>query len=303
ARQRPKCQLHSAPGGVARCTTPESLPDGRPACRLTPDVHAAAGMSCVDCHLHTELMGDGTARAHEGEQVEVACESCHGPVRPEGEAAWGSTRDEVTRGILRMRRDDVAPETLLRVGRRGTPLWNLRRSAEGWRLVRKLDGKVLPVKQTPRDSNHSLKGHERLSCSACHAAWAPLCSSCHTAFDSTGRQWDFGIGRETDGAWRERSEGFSFGPPLLAVRGDGKIVPAMPGMILDIEAKSLALPPVSRRLIAALDPHTTGKRARSCESCHRAAPGPDFEAGTRAGLRPLNEEERRKLASARLPKR
>lgn len=293
-----------APNAVEACAAPEALPDGRPVCRLAPDIHAAAGMSCTDCHLHTELMGDGTARAHEEDQVEITCETCHGPVGSDGERPWGEVDDEVTRGILRMRRIEIASGERLRIGKRGTPLWNLRRSASGeWTLGRKLDGVVLPVKQTPQDANHTRRGHERLSCSACHAAWAPLCTTCHTAFEPGSRQWDFGAGRETAGAWRERSEGFAFGPPLLAVRADGRIVPAVPGMILDIEARAVGGLSTSRRLIAALEPHTTGKRARTCESCHRSPPGPGFETGTRVGLRPLSEAERKRVATARLPLR
>ncbi|MBW2256703.1 MAG: hypothetical protein JRI25_19190, partial [Deltaproteobacteria bacterium] len=43
----------------AGCANPETLHDGRPACRTEADVHQVAGMGCVDCHLHTDLMGDG----------------------------------------------------------------------------------------------------------------------------------------------------------------------------------------------------------------------------------------------------
>ena len=62
-----------------------TLHDGRPACRAEADVHRLAGLSCIDCHLHTDLMGDGHEWEHEEEQVEITCEACHGPVR-EGSA-------------------------------------------------------------------------------------------------------------------------------------------------------------------------------------------------------------------------
>lgn len=287
-----------------------------PFAHAAPDVHQAAGMACIDCHLHTDLMGDGVARGHKEEQVEITCEACHGPVRAGGEAAWLDVKDEISIEIRRRedllgkgkRGESRPPDAPTRLGSRGAPVLNLLRksssslppSSSSWVLVRKLDGVELPVKQTPRDRNHTLRGHERLTCSACHAAWVPTCDSCHTSFDPAERQWDFAAGKETAGAWIEASEGFSFAPPLLGVRVDGRIVPAAPGMILDIDTSAAGGAKASRRLLAPAEPHTTGKRARTCESCHRASPQPEFEAGTRTGFRGLNAAERKRLAEAKL---
>ncbi len=71
-----------------------TLHDGRPACRAEADVHRLAGLSCVDCHLHTDLMGDGREWEHSEDQVEITCEACHGPVRG-GSRRYG---DDVGRG-------------------------------------------------------------------------------------------------------------------------------------------------------------------------------------------------------------
>ncbi len=344
-----------AKGADAACAEPVALPDGRPVCRVAPDVHQAAGMSCIDCHLHTELMGDGTARTHQEEQTEITCEACHGPVREGGEVPWREVRDQISieirereerrkeedflRGVKRGdgRAPDAgarvewaeashqalseksafatSPEAPTRLGRRGTPILNLLRnsssssfsssssSSPAWILIRKLDGVALPVKQTPHDANHTRKGHERLSCSACHTASAPRCDTCHTTFDASRTQWDFAAGKTTAGAWVERSEGFSWGPPLLGVRSDGKIVPAAPGMILDIDATAAGGGKTSRRLLAPMEPHATGKKARACESCHRAPAAPEFEAGTRTGFRDLNAAEKKRVAAARLEPR
>jgi hypothetical protein len=211
-----------------------------------------------------------------------------------------------------MRKIEPPAEARVRLGRRGTPVWNLLRdssssslslSSSGWTLVRKLDGKILPVKQTPRDADHTRKGHERLTCSACHAAWAPTCTTCHTRLDREGRQWDFAAAKETEGAWIETSEGYSWAPPLLGVRADGRIVPAVPGMILEIDASAAAGKRSARRLLSPLEPHTTGRKARTCESCHRAPPAPAFEAGTRTGFRGLDASEQRRVTSARIDDR
>jgi hypothetical protein len=252
------------------CVTQTTLLDGRSACRHEADVHRVAGMSCTDCHLHSELMGDGTLYVHQEEQVEVTCESCHGPVDGSSETTWGRIDDPITRDLLRLRGESRPPNERVRLGRRGTPLWNLRPSASEWTLVKKLDGKSRPVVQTPPDANHRMKGHARLSCSACHAASAPTCSTCHTRFEPGGEQWDFGAGGPTRGAWIEGSEGFGSAPPGLGVRADGAIGPAIPGMILDIDGGPGSGGVSSHRFFAPIEPHTTAQKARTCEGCHRS---------------------------------
>lgn len=266
---RPCPATGTGAGGGTAPSVP--LHDGRPACALPSDVHAAAGMACTDCHLHTELMGDGTRPRHEEEAVEISCEACHGPATAAsgGESTWRSVRDPVSLSLLRMRGETRPPGDPVRLGKRGTPLRNLLPDGRGGWLLAVAGGRRLAVRQTPADADHALKGHERLSCSACHTAWAPLCGSCHTSYEPAGAQWDFGAGAVRPGAWKESSSGFSWGPPALAVRS-GTIVPAAPGMVATLDATPLA-PGGARtvRLYAAVEPHTTGKKARSCSSCHR----------------------------------
>ncbi len=248
-----------------------TLHDGRPACRAEADVHRVAGLSCIDCHLHTDLMGDGREWEHEEDQVEITCEACHGPVRSESagtETTWGDVKDPISRDLLRQRGEIRPPDERVRLGRRGTPLWNLRPSGGGWVTLRKGQGVALATKQTPIDPNHVLRGHDRLTCSSCHAAWAPTCSTCHTRFESAGKQWDFARSAETTGRWVESSDGYDARPPALAVRVDGRVAPAMPGMVMDLDATAAGGPRASRRLYSSFDPHSTGRKARTCESCH-----------------------------------
>ena len=277
-----------------------TLEDGRRACRAGKDVHRDFGLGCVDCHLHTDLMGDGNAHRHKEDQVEITCEACHGPVRPGGASTWGEMADPVTKALLARRKEARLPDESVRLGRRGTPVWNLRPDGQGgWVLITKSEGKRLPVKRTPQDRNHRLKGHERLSCSACHAAWAPRCDTCHVAHDPAG-QWDFAAGRETAGKWTEESQGFSASPPALGVRADGTIVPAIPGMLMTVEPGPGLRHEV--RLYAPIEPHSTGRRARTCASCHTAeasglVAGHVPWSGTRTGFRQLDPEALTRLAA------
>ena len=173
--------------------------------------------------------------------------------------------------IIRQRGEKRAPDERVRLGRRGTPIWNLRPSGGGWVTLRKGQGVALATRQTPIDPNHVLPGHERLTCSSCHAAWAPTCSTCHTTFDAAGKQWDFAKAAETPGRWIETSDGYDARPPAIAVQADGRIAPAMPGMVMDLDATAAGGPKASRRLYSSFDPHSTGKKARTCERCHLSA--------------------------------
>ena len=66
----------------------------------------------------------------------------------------------------------------------------------------------------------------------------------------------------------ESSHGYAAKPLALAVRSDGRIAPAIPGMVMDLDATTAGGPSVSRRLYASIDPHSTGEKVRDCASCH-----------------------------------
>ncbi len=42
------------------------------------DIHAKAGMDCVDCHTSRDIMGDGYAYENLYNQIEISCADCHG---------------------------------------------------------------------------------------------------------------------------------------------------------------------------------------------------------------------------------
>ncbi len=279
------------------CASDTVLADGRTMCRIPADVHHDAGVGCTDCHLHTELMGDGHTYRHAEDAVEIRCQSCHEPVRPGLEVAWWEVQDSVTSALLRLRIQWRPDDEPVRLGRYGTPIWNLRptRGGAGWTLFRKSDGKPLEVTPTPADANHELPGHERLSCAACHTPAAPTCPTCHTRFEPGGEQWDFGAGGVRPGAWIETHEGMGSAPPLLAIGADGRIRPAIPGMVGTLDARAAGGPRRRLDFFSVLDPHDTRKESRTCVDCHTR---PEIFAngqGTRVGARPLNQAERARV--------
>ncbi|MCG6955914.1 MAG: hypothetical protein LJF04_07975 [Gemmatimonadetes bacterium] len=284
------------------CTADTLLADGRTLCRIPADVHHEAGMACVDCHLHTEVMGDGHAYAHAEQAVEIRCETCHGHVALDEESTWWTVRDSVSRALLHLHLDWRSGNERVRLGKRGTPLWNVRYERvhggtladSTWVLHTKADGKSLPITPTPFDVQHLMPGHKDLSCVACHAASAPTCPTCHTTFDPSGEQWDFGAGRVAAGAWVETTEGMESRPPGLAVGADGRILPAIPGMVGEIDARPAGGDLRHLHLFSVLDPHSTVKEGRTCRDCHLNADVYLGGIGTRTGARALTPDERRR---------
>jgi len=262
--------LLEASGDLAHdCVPVRQLEDGRNLCAAPADRHFEAGLDCVDCHLHTELMGDGVSRPHQEQAVELRCASCHGGDATL-ETTWSAVSDPITDRLLRLYDEPRPASERVRTGVRGTPIYNLRPTAEGQWVLRRKSGASRPiVVQQMRSANHDLPGHEQLACVACHAAWAPRCPTCHTDYVADEAQWDFGRGRVAPGRFREVSDGVGAGPPALGVRNDGLIMPAIPGMVGTLDLRAAGGERVSLRLYSLVDPHTTGARARSCDDCHR----------------------------------
>ncbi len=172
----------------------EELEDGRFVERIPPDVHFKAGMSCVDCHVQNETMGDGKAYAHLEESLEITCEACH-----EG---LGRTK-------------------------KGTPLPNLIIKNGKILLRAKLTGKLLPVKRPdPVACRHPV--HRRLACWACHDRRVPQCFGCHVRRSAGEKQLDKLSFRETPGLWEEFRSYMRLENPTLGLYR-GRVTVLVPG--------------------------------------------------------------------------
>lgn len=271
------------------------LPDGRPTGRLPPDVHRKAGMSCIDCHTERELMGDGTPHRHAHEALEISCADCHAPgprPPPDPDAARAVT--VLRKSWARRHLPALSEGPPLRT-RKGTELWRTDADAHSLALVS--TGERRTIVPASEAAYHRLRGHERLSCQACHSTWAPRCTSCHTRLDPKGDDVDHLLGKPTPGRWIEEAGGNGFGPPLLAIGPRGSIDPFVEGMTFRLEGVPPG--PRERTLWAPLEPHTTGA-SRPCASCHAEsaldAVYPRTGETTRSTARLLDEGERRKIA-------
>jgi hypothetical protein len=152
-----------------------------------------------------------------------------------------------------------------------------------------------------------IKAHmEKMECYSCHSDWAPQCYGCHIKVDYTpGKSkidWiasgstHFANGETSEsvlgtkgkkqiGKAHETRSYLRWEDPVLGINGEGLVTPIIPGCqvtytIIGPDGSTVALNKQARvpdgpngALVAGTDmspvqPHTTGKKARTCESCH-----------------------------------
>ncbi len=251
------------------------LSGGRHYLRIPSDVHFSSGMVCIDCHTGREVMGDGTAHANLKGQLETACQDCHQP-RFEG-------LSEPPPDAVRLARlNAVVPP--LEIGlvartRKGTPRYALRpvasRDGPTGRAVlyRKLDGRPLEyvLDETPRP-HHSLPGHERLGCQACHSPLMPQCYGCHVVLREDESQLDRTLEAETPGRWIEGRSFTRFRRPALGLAGGQVVQPFSPCQVVvsvfSSDGAYDAGASLGTALMTFFDPHSTQLSSRTCLDCH-----------------------------------
>jgi len=147
---------------------------------------------------------------------------------------------------------------------------------------------------------------DELECYACHSDWAPQCYGCHIKVDYTpgksATDWvasgftNFKNGETSEsvlgtkgkklfGKPTETRSYLRWEDPILGINGEGLVTPIMPGCqvtytVIGPDGSTLVLNKQAQvpdgpngSLVAGTDmspvqPHTSGRKARSCESCH-----------------------------------
>lgn len=220
-------------GGV----TAKQLPGSRFYLEVAEDVHHKQGMACIDCHTRNEIMGDGVSYAHYEEQLEISCEMCH------------STDPGVTR--------------------KGNPVPNIVQQGGQWQLKGRLSGKLHPLRP-PRQGVCNFSGHKRISCEACHSTWVPQCYGCHAKRDAAGTHLDKLSLKETAGMWEEGRSYIRYEKPMLAVWGNEVVIvtPGCQDIVTLLDKKGKVEGGFNRFTMAAINPHTTQAKGRSCVECH-----------------------------------
>jgi len=225
------------------------LPGDRFYLKIAEDIHHAREMACIDCHTRDEIMGDGTQYAHYEEQLEISCEACH------------SARPGMTR--------------------KGKKMTNIERGKDGFVLVGRNDGKLHPL-HVPKKEACGYPGHKRLTCESCHSTWVPQCYGCHAKRDASDTHLDKLTLKETPGWWEEGRSYIRYEKPMLAVWGD-EIVIVTPGcqdVVTLLDKDGNIEGGFNRFTMAAINPHTTQARGRSCADCHNSTKTVGLGEGT-----------------------
>ena len=144
-------------------------------------------------------------------------------------------------------------------------------------------------------------GHmDTMECYACHADWVPQCYGCHITVDYSKGKTDVdwinnansrmpnGLTADAElgtngltgpGKVTETRSYLRWETPILGINGEGRVSPMMPGCqvvttVIDKDGNTVAnnviwpTPEGPGLDHAAVQPHTAGRLARDCESCH-----------------------------------
>ncbi len=281
--------------------------------RLAGSTLAAVEIECQDCH--------GTPTAYPWELPLGTGDEISGPVPAVGEARGvsGSLPEYLKKGTVFDKEDGYL------ISARGNPMPHLVRrgddvvlhSAGGQDLLLKPLKKLLEtdaLSEEARVAMVGVQGHmNQMECYACHDAWAPQCYGCHIQVDYSkeqqGLDW-ISIGEDhdamgrtaevqakidvnaldehkIDGHVQEERSYLRFEDPPLAVNGEHRVAPSIPGCqtsitvigkngetllknhIFKIPNVEGAGPEGQKGIdMAVSHTHTVSLKGRSCESCH-----------------------------------
>ncbi|MEN8123777.1 MAG: hypothetical protein ABFR32_01505 [Bacteroidota bacterium] len=248
--------------------------DGRIYSFQGEDVHHSKGMLCIDCHSSHEVMGDGKDYLHEEQAVSLNCADCHFKDKPKTIDYKELDAESVL--VFLHRKYEHTDKRILAVQKDGHPLVNtFVDDNDDVFLIGKGDGKLHPIKKQSDVCSRD-NAHKDMSCSACHAQWAPRCIGCHNTFAKDDKNgYDLLAKKMVVGQWIEHVSEFNADKPSMGVRIDGDhrlIEPAIPGMIMTIDHESFDKNNRAKssfhRLYAPNSPHTISKKTRDCKSCH-----------------------------------
>ncbi len=227
----------------------KQLPGKRFYLEIAEDIHHQKEMACIDCHTRNEIMGDGTSYAHYEEQLEISCEMCHS-------ASPGKTR-----------KDDVVT--------------NISKKNGKFVMTGRVNEKIYPL-ATPKKDVCDIGFHKRITCEACHSTWVPQCYGCHAKRDSSEKHLDKLTLTKTAGMWEEGRSYIRYEKPMLALWKDEVVIvtPGCQDIVTLIDKEGKVEGGFNRFTMAAINPHTTQAKGRSCSDCHQSTKTVGLGEGT-----------------------
>ena len=245
---------------------------------IAPDVHFAAGMDCIDCHTSRDIMGDGYAYENMYYQTEISCEDCHGGAKPPRYQEITAENDEAVRESKSYRMQ-MRPGMKMMLTAKGRKYSNAFYRDGVVHVQGKRSGKLFKSKVVTGTPEHTVVGHGRMECYACHSRTVVQCYGCHTTYDKTKPGMDYVKGVATPGRFSEKEDYRMLYPFPLALNQRGRISPVTPGCqtfvtVVEPDGSSskneyVAKYKGKRQLrFAPFYSHNTGKKAVGCGECH-----------------------------------
>ncbi|WP_022850878.1 selenite/tellurite reduction operon c-type cytochrome ExtM [Limisalsivibrio acetivorans] len=275
---------------------PELIDGVRNLRHMHADIHSDAGMECIDCHTSRDIMGDGYMYENMFDQIETACEDCHG-----GETAPKTERITKENAYpLREAKNyafDVNYGDEMVLTSKGRMYSNVKKENGKLYLYTKREGKRLEIKTVNGTDEHEVFGHERLECYTCHSNTVVQCYGCHTTYDKSEKMMDWIKMEETQGRFSEKEDIRTFFPFPLGVNQRGKISPVTPGCqtflnVIDENGNKVMDEHIFKFRgeqnfkFAPFYSHNTGKKAVTCAGCH----GDMMFAGLGQGIVSIEEK-------------
>ena len=203
-----------------------------------PDLHHTAGMHCADCHVGTDVHGDGQLHSASKTQFDLRCEDCHGDARDAAEPdEEGIFRTEQGRPLPQLSQDDDGGVVLtsqvtgvvFEVPQPATILAGDEASDE------------MRAAMEPRESD-GWSHPDSLTCDTCHNSWQLYCLGCHVTLDMRLNQVDYQTGTKTPGNVRGSRDIWMLDHLLLGKRTDGMIQATNPSQhvqltVIDFEGE------------------------------------------------------------------
>ena len=248
------------------------------------DVHTARGLDCIDCHTQRDIMGDGNLYSKQNQAVEIRCETCHGN---DSTYPMISKVTELDDAVIRLSKHYKGkPNSVgdwMAVSKRKKRMTNVKVQNGKMVTIGKRSGRVYNIPLLRNKQIHFIPQHQsRLECTACHSQSIVECQSCHASMKLG--QVELKTSEKTP---------IKIQQPYLMIGPRGKVAPmfAQPerhfSMLDEKGNPILALGSIGENrgkyqkwhftnpdtssgsnLAYSLNPHSTGTKVRSCESCH-----------------------------------
>lgn len=246
---------------------------------IRADIHFVRGMDCIDCHTSRDVMGDGYAYENMYFQTEITCEDCHGSAtqRPKAVAITRENEEAVRESKSYQRQ--MRPGMKMILTAKGRKYSNVFFEDDKIYVQGKHSGKTHESRVITGTPEHTIAGHERMECYACHSRTVAQCYGCHTRYDQSRHGRDFIKGVKTPGAFSETEDYRRLYPFPLGVNQRGKISPVTPGCQTFVTVADQAGRIVKREYVseykgkkqlrfAPFYSHNTGSKAVGCAECH-----------------------------------